>query len=68
MKSLVRFNPDDANNETTKERDLAIFEDTVGPEENEQDSDLQTNRYRIVINNPIHFRLIFGYVGGGASI
>ena len=61
------FHPDDANDETTKERALSIFEDVVGPEENAQDSDLQTDRYRIPIKNPIQFRIIVGYVGGGAS-
>ena len=35
----IIFHPEDANDETTKERDLSIFEDVVGPKENEQDSD-----------------------------
>lgn len=57
--------PDD--DAVSKERALAIFEDVVDPEESEQDSDLQTDRYRIIIKNPIHFRFIIGYISGGAS-
>ncbi|CAH0488744.1 unnamed protein product [Peronospora farinosa] len=51
-----------------RERALAIFEDVVGPDENAHDSDLQTDRYRIVIKNPIQFHMIVEFVGVGASI
>jgi hypothetical protein len=33
----------------------------------EKDSDLWTDRYRIVVKNPIQFRLIIGVISGGAS-
>jgi len=59
------FEHDD--DDISKERALAVFEDVVVPEESEQDSDLQTDRYRIVVKNPIQFRLIIGYISGGAS-
>ena len=59
------FEPDDAT--ISKERVLAIFDDVIVPEETAHDSDLRTDRYRIVIKNPIQFRLIIGYISGGAS-
>lgn len=60
------FHPDDSNTEITKERALAIFED-MGLDEIEADSDLQTDRYRIVLKNPAQFKLIVDYVSAGAS-
>jgi hypothetical protein len=33
----------------------------------EKDSDLRTDHYRIVVKNPIQFRLIIGFISGGSS-
>jgi hypothetical protein len=46
------FDPDDST--ISRERALSMFE---------KDSD----RYRIVVKNPIQFRLIIGFISGGAS-
>ena len=63
----MHFHPDDSNDEVTKERALAIFENVIGQEEDEQDSDLQTDGYRITIKNPAQFELVVDYVSAGAS-
>jgi hypothetical protein len=52
------FHPDDSNDEITKGRAMAIFEDIVGPEEDKRDSDMQTDGYRIILKNPTQFDLI----------
>ena len=62
----IFFHSDDANDEKTKDRALAIIEDVVGPKENEQGLNLQTDRYRIVIKSTIQFCIIVGYLDGGA--
>ena len=61
------FHPDDLNDEVTKERALAIFENVIGQEEDERDSDPQTDSYRITIKNPAQFELVVNYVSAGAS-
>ena len=61
------FHPDNSNDDVTKERALAIFEDVIGQEEDERDSDLQTDSYRMIIKNPAQFQLVVDYVSAGAS-
>ena len=61
------FHPDDSNDDVTKERALAIFENVIGQEEDEQDSDLQTDSYRMNIKNPAQFQRVVDYVSAGAS-
>lgn len=65
--SEMLFHADDVNEGVSKERALAIFEDVIEPGESEQDSDLQTDRYRIQIKNPAQFHLVVDYVSVGAS-
>jgi hypothetical protein len=61
------FHPDDSNEAVTKERALAIFEDVLQPVENADNSDLQQDRYRIVVKNRAPFDLVVDYVSVGAS-
>ncbi|KAI2508943.1 hypothetical protein MHU86_5438 [Fragilaria crotonensis] len=62
------FRPDDSNDDvTTKERASAIFKNVIGHEEDEQDSDLQMDSYRMIIKNPVQFQLVVDYVSAGAS-
>jgi hypothetical protein len=52
------FHPDDSNDEVTKERALAIFENVARQKEDEQSSDLQTDVYHMIIKNPAWFQLV----------
>ena len=61
------FHPDDSNDEVTKERALANFENVIEPAEDEQDSDLQTDGYRVILKNPAQFQLVVDYISVGAS-
>ena len=61
------LHPDDSNDEVTKERALAIFEDVIGPDEDERESDMQTDGYRVIVKNPAQFQLVVDYVSVGAS-
>ena len=61
------FHPDDSNEEVTKERALAIFEDVLQPIENADNSDLQQDRYRFIVKNWAQFDLVVDYVSVGAS-
>ena len=62
------FHPDDSNDDVTKERALAIFGNVIERgEDNEQDSDLQTDCYRMSIKNDAQFLLVIDYISAGAS-
>jgi hypothetical protein len=50
-----------------RERALAFFKDDIVPEECQEDLDLPTGRYRIIITNTIQSRLTIRFISGGAS-
>jgi hypothetical protein len=62
------FDPDDNDYDHTKERALPIYKDHVVPEEGDEDSDLPTGRYRIVIKNSTLFLLTIGYIHQWRSV
>ena len=64
----MQLNPDDSNDDITKERALTICENVIRQEEDEQVSDLQTDSCRMNIKNPVQFQLVLEYFSVGALL
>jgi hypothetical protein len=64
------FDPDDESTQATRERALAVFkplEDAAVAVDDDEAQDLNLEAYRVKISSVRRFRMVLGFIAGGAS-